>query len=134
MRIGLLLVGAAALAGCAPTAPPMARSPDAAARLNQLLAGRVAGPPQNCISRFGANDMIVVDDNTILFKSGGTYYRNDFRGEGCSHLGRPGYALVTKSFGGTQLCSGEISTVRDTTNGIIVGSCAFGPFIPYRAP
>ena len=132
MRIGLLLVGAAAIAGCAPTAPPMERSVQARAHLDQLLAGRAAGSPQNCISQFGARDMITIDDNTVVFKQAGVYYRNDFRGEGCAELSRPGTALVTKSFSGGQLCSGEISTVRDTGNGNILGSCAFGPFVPYR--
>ena len=132
MRMSLLLI-AAAIAGCAPVAPPMAQTPQARAHLDQLLAGRAAGPAQSCISRFGSNDMIVIDENTVLFKSGGTYYRNDFRGQGCSRLGSPGYAMVTKSFG-SQLCSGEIVTVSDLHSGSLGGACSFGEFVPYRRP
>ena len=131
MRIGLLLVGAAAIAGCAPTAP-IGRTPEAHAQLDRLLAGRVAGPPQACLHQLRSRDMITVDSNTVLFKVGSTYYRNDFNGQGCNNLGRPGAAMVTKSPAGDRLCSGEIVTVTDTVNGMVLGACSFGDFVPYR--
>jgi hypothetical protein len=131
MRIGLLLVGAAAVASCAP-APPMARTAEAQSHLDHLLTGRVAGPAQSCLSQFRAEDMITIDENTVLFKVGSTYYRNDFRGNGCSNLGRPGSAMVTKSPVGTRFCSGEIVTINDTVSGMLLGTCLFGEFVPYR--
>lgn len=131
MRIGLLFVGAAAVAGCAPTAP-VERTAEARTHLDKVLAGRVAGPPQNCINQFRARDMITIDDNTVVFKVGSSYYRNDFRGTGCSQLSRPGAAMVTRTPSGTQLCSGDIVTVNDTASGMMLGSCAFGEFVPYR--
>ena len=131
MRIGLLLIGAAAIVGCAPTAP-VERTAEARAHLDQLLAGRVAGPPENCIHQLRTRDMVTIDDNTVVFKVGSIYYRNDFNGLGCNELGRPGAAMVTKSPMGDRLCNGEIITIRDTVNGMVLGACSFGQFVPYR--
>lgn len=78
--------------------------------------------------------MVVIDDNTVVFKDGGTYYRNDFRGLGCSQLSSPFYALVTRHVGGTGLCSGDFADVVDTTTGAVMGSCVFGDFVPYTRP
>ena len=131
MRIGLLLVGAAAVASCAP-APPMARTAEAQSHLDQLLTGRAAGPGQSCLTHFRAQDMITVDENTVLFKVGSTYYRNDFGGHGCSSLGRPGAAMVIKNPTGARYCSGEPITINDTVSGMLLGVCTFGEFVPYR--
>jgi hypothetical protein len=131
MRMTLLLVGAAAIAGCAPTAP-VQRTAEARAHLDQLLVGRVAGPPQSCIHQLRTRDMVTIDDDTVVFKVGSTYYRNDFRGEGCPSLSRGGSAMVTKSTGGERLCSGEIITIQDTASGMMLGGCSFGEFVPYR--
>ena len=41
--------------------------------------------------------------------------------------------LVTRT-SGTGLCSGDIARVVDVSNGITVGSCALGEFVPYTGP
>jgi hypothetical protein len=76
--------------------------------------------------------MIHVDDDTILFRSGSRrVYRNDLVGS-CNGLGRGGYALVTRSFGGSgQLCRGDIAHTVDTASGMFGGSCVIGEFVPY---
>jgi hypothetical protein len=95
-----------------------------------LLAGKVAGPPQNCLSSYHQDDMVVIDENTIAFRQGSRrVYINHMQG-GCSNLGGS-YALVTKQFGSSELCRGDIGQVVDLTNHLTVGSCVFGDFIPY---
>lgn len=130
MRSIPFLLAAAAIAGCS-TAPEQGRSADAQATLDRVLAGRVAGPPVSCLPTYRRNDMITVDGDTLLFRSGSTVYRNDLR-SGCSNLGG-GYALVTRSTGGS-LCAGEIAQVADLRSGITVGSCVLGDFVPYTKP
>ena len=77
--------------------------------------------------------MVVVDENTIAFRNGSSrVYVNHMQG-GCNNLGGP-YALVTHTFGGAQLCRGDIGQVVDVTNRFTVGSCVFGDFIPYTRP
>jgi hypothetical protein len=125
----------ATLAGCAAsTVQQGQRSLRAQQTLDRYLTGKSAGAAQSCLPRYRSDDMVVVDDNTILFREGsGRVWRNDPVG-GCSGLGRPGTALVTRSFGGTGLCRGEIATVVDTASGFTVGSCSLGDFVPFTGP
>ena len=129
-----LLASAGLLASCATTGAPEGRSPQAQAELNKLLAGKVAGKAQSCLPNYRSQNMVVIDENTILFRDGANrYWRTDVRGP-CNGLGRPGTALLTRQFGGTGLCSGEIAQVVDTAQGFTVGSCAIGEFVPYTGP
>jgi len=134
MRLIPLLAATAALGGCMYNNPqPVPRSPQAVAHLESLLAGRVAGPPVNCVQTYRADNMITIDDNTVVFKDGGTYYRNDFQGGGCPNLARGRAALVTRTVG-TGLCRGDIAQVLDTSTGMTIGSCVLGDFVPFRKP
>lgn len=132
MRSMSLLLITAALAGCS-TAPQPGRSAGAEAHLQQLLAGKTAGAPRSCLPGYRSNDMVVIDDNTVVFKTGRTVYRNDFQGGACSNLGSGYYALLTRQYGGSGLCRGDIAEVKDLTNGITVGSCVLGDFVPYTS-
>lgn len=129
-----VLASAGLLASCATTGTPEPRSPKALAELDRLLTGKVAGQPQQCLPSYRSQDMVVIDENTILFRDGSNrVWRTEMRGP-CNGLGRPGTALLTKQYGGAGMCSGEIAQVVDTQNGFTVGSCAFGDFVPYVGP
>lgn len=132
MRSVSLLVAAAVMAGCSTAPQQVGRTVEAEATLDRMLGGRVAGQPLSCLPPYGRNEMVTVDGNTILFRSGSTVYRNDLRSSGCSNLGG-GYSLVTQNSGG-RLCSGDIAQVADIRNGITVGSCVLGDFVPYTMP
>jgi hypothetical protein len=135
MRILTVALAASALAACT-TAPPqqMARSAKAEAELTKLLAGKTAGMPVSCLQSWRSGDMVVIDDNTVVFRdTRARVYRNDFRGGSCNRLGTGNYALVTKT-SGTGLCSGDIAQVVDVSNGITVGSCVIGEFVPFEGP
>ena len=136
MRSLLLMSAAAAVAlGACTTAPqPETRSARAEAHLQSLLAGRVAGPPQACLPSYRSNDMVVVDDNTLVFRDGARVYRNDLAGGGCSRIGRGQYALLTRLYGTSDLCRGQVADVVDVSNGMTVGSCVMGDFVPYTRP
>jgi len=134
MRMPLLILAAATLGACTTAPQPEMRSAKAEAHLQKLLAGKVAGQPLSCLPSHRSNDMVVIDDNTILFRDGNRVYRNDLIGGGCSQIGKGHYALVTRTSGGFGLCRGDIGEVRDLTAGISVGSCVFGDFVPYTRP
>ena len=135
--IPLLLLGAV-LASCTTAPPDPMRSAKAENRYQELIAGKVAGAPMNCLpSYLSANDMTVVDDSTIVFRRGSTsgpVYVAHMRSP-CSGLRGPGpNALVTKQVGASGLCSGDIATVEDTMAHLTVGSCSFGEFVPFVRP
>ena len=129
--IALLLI-ATTLASCA-AAPQPGRSAKAESRLQNLLAGKVAGPAVSCLPSYRADDMVVIDDQTIAFREGGRRVWVSNLSHSCSNLGSGNYALVTKRYGGSGLCRGDIGQVADLTSGMTVGSCVFGDFTPYEA-
>ena len=131
MRLLIFATAAVGLAACATAmSQPEQRSAKAQATYDKLLAGKTAGRPEKCLPLRSSNDMVVIDDDTILYRNGRTTYVNKPLGS-CSLLGRGSYALVTRSIG-SQLCRGDIGTVTDMTSGMTVGSCAMGDFVPYR--
>lgn len=132
MRLLIFATAAVGLAACATAmSQPEQRSAKAQATYDKMLAGKTAGRPAKCLPLQRSNDMVVIDDDTILYRNGRTTYVNKPLGS-CSLLSRGSYALVTRSIG-SQLCRGDIATVVDTSSGSTVGSCALGDFIPYRA-
>jgi hypothetical protein len=129
--ISLLVLGAL-VASCNAAPPPAATSAQMT-RAAQLLAGKVAGPPVNCISEFRTRDMTWLDNSTVAFKAGSNrVYVNHFEG-GCDNPGGR-YALVTRQVGTAQLCRGDIAGLVDAMNRTNMGSCVFGDFIPYTGP
>ncbi len=131
-RLALSIVAAVA-AACSTTAAQPTRSSAASRELAKALAGRDAGAPIRCIPNYQAGNMRVIDDWTILFKSGRTTYLQTPRG-GCPGIGSGRNTLVTRLWGTNQLCDGDISRLVDLSSGIGGGSCVFGPFVPFTKP
>ena len=125
----LLIAGAVSSCSMAPPPDAMALSSQDEARLAALTAGKVAGAPVACLPRHRSNDMRTLDNGTVAFKVGSRVYINNMDG-GCPNL-RPPYALLTRQFGGAGLCRGDVAQIVDPTNGVSVGSCVWGDFIPY---
>ena len=103
------------------------------AELSRELAGRVAGAPQSCLPEYSTSQLNVIDNNTLIYRDGRTVWVQRPRG-GCSGLANSGNTLVTRKFGTSQMCDGDISQVVDLRTGMLAGSCVFGPFVPYTKP
>jgi len=130
-RISLLLLGTI-VASCTTAPPPQeARSAQGEQELQQLLAGKVAQRPVNCLPHYSANDMRVIDDETIAYRdSGRRTYVTHMNGV-CSNLAAGHSALVTRLVGSPDVCRGDIAHVVDTATGMTIGSCSYGDFTPY---
>ena len=127
----LIATGAIALLGTA-SAQQIPRSAKAQQELAKALAGRVAGAPVDCINDFRSQvRMTVIDDHTLLFRNHGVVYVQSPPG-GCANISNKTNALTTRRRSTNQLCAGDISQVVQPSSGIFRGSCAFGPFVPYR--
>lgn len=135
MRSLPLILTASIVLGACSTAvqQPQTRSARAETQLQELLAGKVAGPAVSCLPSNRASEMVIIDDSTLLFRQGNNLvYRTELQA-GCGRLGSGFYALKTNRFGGSGgLCRGEIAEVVDLQAGFSVGSCTFGDFVPYR--
>jgi hypothetical protein len=134
MRFILVLLAGGLLASCTTTPEQTARAPEKQAELAQLTAGKVAQRPITCLPYRGSDEMRVIDEETIAYRDGGyRTYVTHMSGR-CSNLGSGSTALVTRLYGSTGVCRGDIARVVDTANGITVGSCSFGDFVPYVRP
>ena len=117
-----LLFLIAMLAGCA--APP-ATSPR---REAAELAGRTAGPPQQCIPivRTEALRASETDQHVLLYGRGRTIWANDL-GPGCGFS--PNNTLITHPI--SRYCRGDVVRSFDPVGRIPGQSCLLGDFIPY---
>jgi hypothetical protein len=133
-HLSLLLVGPLLLAGCmaeGTDSGPAPISDKDAKFLEKELKGKVAGAPQNCISRFGNDNIIRISDDMLLFReSGRLVYQNKLRYR-CPGLARDDDIIVTETFGG-QTCRGDLIKLVDRSSGIQGPVCSLGEFIPYR--
>ena len=129
MRSISLLLIAPALAACSATmGPPPMPSAEANARLQSLLAGKVAGPPMSCLPSRMANNQMTIDDRTLAFRDGSRVYVNHLS-DGCGNLGGSRSMVLRNPTG--SLCRGQIAEVVDLATGAHVGGCVFGDFIPF---
>jgi len=122
-----------ALGGCMAAPSP----PDAAVaqhQLDSLLAGKVAGPPTECIPTTQASSHSLISPGAIAFSTNpGRVYVSNVAGTGCEGLVDPRYSLVSTSHGST-LCAGDIVQVRDLQTGAMAGACSLGVFTPFTRP
>ena len=99
-----------------------------------MIAGKVARPPISCLPPLAGNDMVVIDGRTIGFRpSSRTSYVVHLT-PGCELLGTGTYALLSRQFGSSGLCRGDIQRVIDTSSRMTVGSCTVADIIPYVRP
>jgi hypothetical protein len=136
-RISLLIAGTL-LASCTygPPPPPQPPSPRAMEEYQRLVGNKVAMAPVGCLPNYNANDMRIIDSQTLGFRVGGggnTAYIVHLT-PGCEHIGRGNYALVGRQVGSLGLCRGDIQQVVDLTAHVNVGSCTISEIIPYRRP
>ena len=130
MRCASMLLITAALAGCSTAPMPPQHDARGAQRLQQLIAGRVAGAPSTCLGSSRYDEMITIDEDTLAFRRGRTVFVNNL-GPGCAQLAAPGSTVVFRNVGGTGLCRGDIAEVTYLSSGTTVGSCVLGDFVPY---
>lgn len=130
---GWMMLAPLMLAACAGgSSEPPRLTEKQAARLEAALAGKVAGEPVDCISRYPQASLTAISDSVLLYRmSGKLVYRNDLIGS-CPGLSR-GDTLVVRPFG-SQYCRGDLARSADLTNGMVTGACALGSFTPYRTP
>lgn len=128
IRFALPLV---ALTACTPSAQMQAsQQAEAAKDLANVLGGRVAGAPRDCISTSDTDGPQIVDDHTILYKPvGRTVWRNDLA-SACPSL-RP-YATLVVEVHGSQLCRNDRFRAVDPGSSIPGPLCFFGKFTPYE--
>jgi hypothetical protein len=123
MRGVLLIVTASLLVGAA---EPQ-RAPEAQAKLDHWLDGRVAGETRKCVTANVVTNAIGIDDRTMLFRDGPRIWRTELRASlHCGDLGRQ--AFIHTESAANRICNGQQLEFSD---GGITGACVLGDFTPY---
>jgi hypothetical protein len=130
-KILLPIVATVVIGAGAPSA--QLHTPEAQAKLDKALEGRVAGEPEKCLRPDKTSNPIGIDDSTILFRDGPRIWRNELQsGFQCGDL-RGRKALVTVGMG-RRTCRGDTLQVVDLNLGQMIGTCVLGDFVPYTKP
>lgn len=118
MNHRLLLVAALSLALLAAKSDP--------------LAGRVAGPPQQCIDPSFADGPEVTDNGLIIYRENGRRWWVTRPVGKCPSL-RPYTTLIIERWG-SQLCRNDQFRTREANDIIPSAYCRFDQFVPYTKP
>lgn len=127
--IAAMAVGALALSGGAAVAKERKTGEE---KLAEMLEGRVAGEPVNCISTLrSSSNMTVIDNTALVYKSGRTIYVNR-----TAHPRNLDWndVLVIQRFSGSELCRLDRVTTVDRSSGFFTGVVFLTDFIPYTLP
>ena len=113
-------------AGCAAVAAAADRDQEDLAR---DLAGRVAGPPQDCVPSQQTESLRVVDSQTIAYGGGRTLWVNrlDSACPGLTAMDR----LIVETHG-SEYCRSDHIRAIGFSGGIPGPICFLGRFTPYR--
>ena len=129
MRAALALLVGMGLAGASAPAGPQ-HSPEALAKLDKYLGGRVPGETRTCLLVGQTNHPIAIDDSTMLFVDGRKIWRSELRGSmNCASID-PQSTIVTES--GWRVCAGDKLVFFQ--EGGAEGACYLGEFTPYTKP
>lgn len=103
-----------------------------AARGDDPLAGRIAGPPQECLDLGRVDGPSIIDANTILYRQSGKRVWRAELSAPCPSL-EPFSTLIVEVYG-RQLCRHDRFRVRSPNSSIPGGFCRFERFVPYDKP
>ena len=126
LGMGLLAVVAAGLAQ--PVAAQRGRGEEQLAR---ELAGRVAGPPVDCLPPGGAQGSRIIDRTAIVFEVGGRLYVNRPQ-SGANWLDRDDILVVRPH--GDALCRSDSVELLDRASRAPAGFVILDRFVPYSRP
>ena len=99
--------------------------------LDKALAGRVAGAPVDCIDNAMVEGPQVIDERTILYRSGRHVYVNTLEGA-CPSLDWDKVLIV--ELHGSQICRNDHFRVLARGTTIPGPTCLFSKFVPYDKP
>lgn len=135
MRILLLLIAGSVVASCTMAPPPPAPLAQPSAELQQLLAGKSPRGTLSCLPPMRSGDMRVIDGRTLAFGSvGSSSVYVAHLTPGCDQLGGAAYALLSRRFGGSSMCQGDMQQVYNTMSQMTVGSCAIADIVEFTRP
>ena len=128
-KVAAIAAGLAAAAFAVPAAAQDdAEMTEGEAELAEILEGRIAGEPVNCLSSMQRDRIQTIDETAFVFRDGDTIYVNRPRGARfIDDFDLP----VFRQFS-SHLCRLDQVEMRDRTSGIPGPRVVLEEFVPYR--
>jgi hypothetical protein len=105
-----------------------AAGPAGEADLTTELAGRTAGPPQDCVAASPGESLVARDSRTLVYRRGATLWV-DRLAAACPGLDPMSTLIVDVQ--GSQYCRGDRVRALDPGQSIPGPPCLLGPFTPW---
>lgn len=99
------------------------------ADLSRELAGRTAGPAQNCVPASAGDSLVPRDSQTLVYRRGDTLWVNRLAAA-CPGLNAMSTLIVEVH--GSQYCRGDPIRAVEPGQGIPGPICVLGSFTPWR--
>jgi hypothetical protein len=126
------LLGLSACSASDTASTPSPLTEKQAKQVEELLGGKVAGKPQQCLDSFRNSNAIRLSDDFLIYRvNRNLVYRNELRSS-CPGLARDDDIMVIRSFS-TSHCRGDQFQLVDRSSGIPGPTCVFGEFVPYKS-
>ena len=110
-------------------APACAASSAREADLSSDLAGRTAGPPQDCVPASAGDSLVPRDSQTLVYRRGATIWVNRLAAA-CPGLNEMSTLIVEVH--GSSYCRGDPVRAIEPGRSIPGPICVLGSFTPYR--
>lgn len=120
-----LLAGSVALLAGSAWAKPA----DHEAELARAVAGRVAGPPVDCIDMHRVISSHIIPGTAIVYDAGGVVYVNRPRA-GAESMDQ--WDIMVNRLYSSELCSVDTVQLIDQSSHMFTGTVFLGEFVPYR--
>ena len=104
------------------------RAERAEAAFQELVEGRVAGEPQNCINTFNSNDLRVEENVGLVYERGNTLWVA--RARNPQNLGAWDVPIIERH-NASRLCTNDVMRTVDRTTGMHTGALFLDDFVPY---
>lgn len=117
-------VGAMALAAPATAQDREERAEEA---FQELIEGRTAGEPTNCITTFRSNGLRVEENVGLVYESGDTIWIA--RARNPRSLTRWDVPVIERQ--GSRLCNNDVIRTIDRNSGMFSGTLFLDEFVPY---
>jgi len=124
-----LTISAAAVAGIALAVPATAQDREERAEqaFQELIEGRTAGEPTNCINTFQSRRLRVEENVGLVYERGDTIWVA--RARNARSLDRWDVPVIERY--GSRLCSNDVMRTIDRNSGMFSGVLMLDDFVPY---
>lgn len=98
-------------------------------KARRLVAGRSAGPAEDCLRFTPRTKLRIVDDSVVVAYDSVKQFNINLVAPGCTALSEE--RTIVMDMNRRRVCAGDQFSVTDLRTGIEYGACRWGKFVPF---